>query len=330
MPAVDPNQSPAVEDAEERSLARRMHDRREIVEARIRVTRRRLEDARPRSGFVDTVFRAIDVDTETGGGVLSAAVAFRVFLFLVPYVFFVVVGIGILSDATKGSPNALTKSAGITGLVAGAVRGAADMSAGERFTTLVISGFALALGARALLKVLRITHGLMWRVAIPKPKKPARQAVILVGLVTVELAVGGGITALRSQSAVLWISGLGLSFLLPAAIWFVVSWHLPHADAPRSAMLPGAAVIGVGTVALHAATVYFFAYQIEAKSETYGAIGVALALLVWAYLLGRVVTLAAAVNAGFWYRNEARLGHEIPDQLDIVEQLTGDAPRGDD
>lgn len=320
---------PPVEDAEERSLARRLRDRREILGSQLDATRRRLEDSRPRSGLVDTVFRAIDVDTQTGGGVLSAAVAFRVFLFLVPYVFFVVVGVGFLSDATKGSPNALSSSAGITGLVAGAVKGAAELSTGERLTALLVSGLALALGARALLKVLRITHGLMWRVPIAKPKSLNRQAVVLVGLITLVLAAGGAITSLREQGAWLWVLGLGLSAMVPGAVWFVVSWHLPHAAAPRWAMLPGAALIGFGTVVLHAATVYFFAYEVEKKSDTYGAIGVALALLLWAYLLGRIVTLSAAVNAGFWYRNEGRLGHEVPEELDLADRLAGPVPTAD-
>ena len=72
---------------------------RERVEHQISSTYQRLEEARPTSGPIDTAFRAFERDTAAGGGVLSAAVAFRVFLFLVPYVFFCVVTFGFASHA---------------------------------------------------------------------------------------------------------------------------------------------------------------------------------------------------------------------------------------
>ena len=53
---------------------------------------------------------------------------------------------------------------------------------------------------------------------------------------------------------------------------------------------------------LHLVTVYWIASQMEHKTDTYGAIGFALALLLWAYLLGRLITSAAVVNETLWTR----------------------------
>lgn len=313
--------TPRVEDASERSLSTRLRGQRDHLEERIESTRRRLEDARPHSGVVDTVFRAFERDVETGGGVLSAAVAFRIFLFLVPFVFFFVVGLGFASDATNGNPNGLGNSVGITGLIASAIKGAGGLSTTQRVSALFVSGLALMLGSRAAVKVLRITHGLIWRVPIPRPKSATRAAGAFIGLIALAMLSAAGVAALRSESLVLGVLGLLLSAVVPFGLWLVVSLWLPHAECPWWALTPGAAVVAVGSVALHAATVYWFAYEIKAKSETYGAIGASLALLLWAYMLGRIVTAAASANAAFWYRNEERQGHAVPKPVDLETTL---------
>ena len=267
------------------------------------------------------MFRAFERDVETGGGVLSAAVAFRIFLFLVPFVFFFVVGLGFASDATNGNPNALSDSVGITGLVASAVKGAGGLSTTQRVTALFVSGFALVLGSRAAVKVLRITHGLIWRVPIPKLASATRAAGVFVGVIAASVLVSAGVAALRSQSLILGIVGLVVSAVVPFGMWLLVSWWLPHAECPWWALAPGAAVVALGTLVLHAATIYWFSYEIKAKSETYGTIGASLALLLWAYMLGRIVTAGAAANAAFWYRNEERQGHAVPKPVDLEATL---------
>jgi uncharacterized BrkB/YihY/UPF0761 family membrane protein len=47
-------------------------------------------------------------------------------------------------------------------------------------------------------------------------------------------------------------------------------------------------------------TVVWIANSLESKSQTYGALGAALTILLWAYLLGRLITAAAALNTVLW------------------------------
>ena len=90
---------------------------------------------------------------------------------------------------------------------------------------------------------------------------------------------------------------------LPIAVWLYASNNLPHDDdAPWWAMLPGSVMFGIGVLVLHLVTVYWIAREVENKSDTYGAIGVSLALLLWAYLLGRLIVAAAALDAALWRR----------------------------
>ncbi len=135
----------------------------------------------------------------------------------------------------------------------------------------------------------------------------ARAAGMLVLIVTFALAVSALIGKLRGDSFVLGLVASILWILLPVAVWLFVSWHMPHApDAPWTAFIPGAVVFGVGLEALHLVTVYWIARDLEHKTSTYGAIGFALALLLWAYLLGRLVTTSAVINETLWSRYQER------------------------
>ena len=80
--------------------------------------------------------------------------------------------------------------------------------------------------------------------------------------------------------------------------------HAPTSRGPRSS--PARSFFGVGLEALHLVTVYWIAREVENKTETYGAIGFALALLLWAYLLGRLITSSAVVNETLWSRYQER------------------------
>jgi uncharacterized BrkB/YihY/UPF0761 family membrane protein len=55
-------------------------------------------------------------------------------------------------------------------------------------------------------------------------------------------------------------------------------------------------------------TVYWIAHVVSSKTATYGAIGSALALLLWSYLLGRLVIVSTVLNATLWFRSRERAG----------------------
>jgi uncharacterized BrkB/YihY/UPF0761 family membrane protein len=299
---------------------------RERVEHEISSTYQRLEAARPQSGPIDTAFRAFERDNATGGGVLSAAIAFRAFLILVPYVFFCVVAFGLASEVSSDSPEELARAAGITGLMARTLTSAGNLESWDRVWAICISGFAVYLAARAVVKVLRITHGLIWRVRVPKLTNSTAAAGAVVGLLTVQLAVGGFVSWLRSQSTLLAVFGLVLAAALPFGVWLLASIKLPHAECPWWALVPGAALVAAGLTGLQAATVFYFTGSIERKSDTYGAIGTSLALLLWAYVLGRIITASISLNAAFWYRGQERQGLSVPAPMDLEEELSKRPP----
>ena len=55
--------------------------------------------------MIDVAFRSYERDAEVGGGIMAGAVAFRVFLFFVPFVFFFVAAFGLAADAARRQPS---------------------------------------------------------------------------------------------------------------------------------------------------------------------------------------------------------------------------------
>jgi uncharacterized BrkB/YihY/UPF0761 family membrane protein len=290
-----------------RSRMARLKAEQAKVVKRLERTREQLEAKRPDSRAIDTVFGALERDVAAGGGVLAGAVAFRVFLFMIPYVFLVVVIFGLGASAGSEDPGTLARDAGIGGLAGKAFDSIGDLSTGQRIVSFFVAGFALLLATRALLKVLRIVHALVWHTQPGKPPSMIRAAGVLVLVVTAGLALAALIAELRGESTGLGLAVTLLFISVPLCVWVGVSWYMPHApDVPWTALVPGAVVFAVGLEVLHLVTVYWISSQVMHKTETYGAIGFALALLLWAYLLGRLITSAAVVNETLWSRDVQR------------------------
>ena len=80
------------------------------------------------------------------------------------------------------------------------------------------------------------------------------------------------------------------------------------------ALLPGALIVGVGIGVLQILTVTYVVHVVTRKSALYGAIGIALALLLWTYFAGRLLTASIAANASLW---KHRMG-ERAEQPDLM------------
>jgi uncharacterized BrkB/YihY/UPF0761 family membrane protein len=274
-------------------------DRLKHLRERAERTRAGIEARRADSASIDTAFEAVERDAQTGGGVLAAAVAFRLFMFLVPYAFVMVTGFGLASSAAGQDPGDAARSAGIGGLLASAVASTSTLSLWNRLVALVVGGFALALTARTLVRVLWIVHRLIWRVETSRKPTPWAP-LILIGFVTVLFGVADLAAWLGSQSFGFRVLAVLLTIVIAGAAWYLASWWLPREDCEWTALLPGALVVGLGVGVLHLLTLTYVVHVVSRKSDLYGAIGIALALLLWTYFAGRLLTAAIAATASLW------------------------------
>lgn len=287
--------------------------RRERVRRWIHGRQDQLEAARHTSTTVGFAYDALSYDTDTGAPVLAAALAFRVFLFQVPYVCVFVIGAGFVADLTGRTVDSFFHGRGITRLTAESVSGAAHLSGWARITAFVVAGYALFLSARSFVKVLTIVHALVWDIPRKRLKNATRAALGFIALITVLIALSFSASLLREHFALGGLLTLIAYTSAPFVVWWYASAWLPHRDCPLIALAPGAALFAIGVEILHLVTVIWFPHYLQSKSEVYGALGIALALLLWAYLVGRLVTLAAVLNAALW----ARFGLDSPHPVRI-------------
>jgi uncharacterized BrkB/YihY/UPF0761 family membrane protein len=261
----------------------------------------RAQDERERHDSVDAVFEMAERDGEVGGGIIAGALAYRLFIWLLPLALVAVAGLGIAADASSESPEQAAESLGLEGLITNSIAHAADSP--NRWYALLVGIPVLVWATRSLLRVLIVAHRLIWtdvRAAAPKPKLvPTLRLLVLLLCLGAVSAVASAVRAWSTAPGVL----ATLLALAPyAAIWVLVSVRLPHRDAPWTALIPGALVVALGMELFNAVTAYLITPWALAKQGTYGALGVAAALLVGLFLVSRLVVASAVVNATLWER----------------------------
>ena len=305
--AAEPAEDTHIDESDEPlSRSGKARARAAALQARAERLAQRAQAERTRHGSVDAVFDMVDHDSEVGGGIMAGALAYRLFIWLLPLALVAIAGLGFASDAASDSPEQAAKSIGLAGLVSSSVAGAAHSSA--RWYALLVGIPILLWATRGVLRTLIVAHRLVWsdtRGTAPRPTLGAtvRLLAVLVGL----FAITALATAARATSAG---DGILVMLVIPvpyAALWLFASTRLPHRDATWRGMIPGAILFGVGIEALHVVTAYVIAPQANSKQGTYGSLGIAAALLLGLYLLSRLVVASAVLNATLWGRR-ARVG----------------------
>ena len=88
---------------------------------RARVLRGHVDAARADHQSVDVAYRLVERDSSIGGGLLAGALAYRLFVFLLPTALLLVSGLGLYAGSVDKSPSEVAKDAGLHGLIASEV-----------------------------------------------------------------------------------------------------------------------------------------------------------------------------------------------------------------
>jgi uncharacterized BrkB/YihY/UPF0761 family membrane protein len=251
---------------------------------------------------------------------LAGAIAFRLFLWLLPAGLVFVAGLGFATSYSDTAATTVAQNAGLGSVAAQSIEKAAEQADHTKWFALVAGLYFLYGASASLLKVVAITHALAWGAPRPRLRKKYKGVAFLVGITVVAFALVRALAWMRDQ-----FPGPGLGFTIAfvgvaAGLWWLTSYFLPHDDAPPRALIPGAVVFGVGAALLHLVTVYYLARKVSSASSWYGELGVAAVLLLWLYLVGRLIVAAAFLNATMWQRRNPRAAPASP--------LVGDVPGG--
>lgn len=255
---------------------------------------------------VDATLSAYERDRDRAGFLLAGALAYRLFLWLLPFTLVLVGGLGFLEASDHDNPSDLADRLGVVGLASQSVSEAAADAEHARFIALLIGIPALYLASLGAIKAFRAVSALAWGIpAGPLGRKPL--AVLgCLGVIAAFITVTFIGTAIRHEAAgpgVIATLLIGIAFVWLA---FLGLWALPRPSVHWTAVLPGAITIGLGMQAIHLVNVYFISYRISSSSDTYGALGVAAALLVSLFLISRLFVAGVILNATLCEQQNAR------------------------
>ena len=121
---------------------------------RVDTARAAVEARRPRVRSVDATLSAYERDRDRAGFLLAGALAYRLFLWLLPFTLVIVAGLGFLEASDHDNPSDLADNLGVVGLASKSVSEAAADAEHTRFIALLIGIPVLYLASLAVMKAL--------------------------------------------------------------------------------------------------------------------------------------------------------------------------------
>ena len=292
-------------DADERPEDRDVSPWRRLVERgtgtvkRGRSTVERLLEKHRHRPALDVGLRLYERDRESAGTVVSSAIAFRLFLFFIPLLLFVVGLAGFVSNVVT-PPDA--GDAGVSGGLARQINDALSQPQSTRWIAVLVGLVGMVTYGRTLTKTLVAASCLAWRLPVRRGASPKITGA-LVGLIAGGTLMAVVVTRIRHDFG---LAFAGMSFLAAVTVytlgWLLVSVLLPRATTDPGAGLPGAVVVGLTVVGMQAVSQLYLPSKFSRASQLYGAIGTTIVVLGWFFILGRAIVFAMTVDAVIFER----------------------------
>lgn len=234
-------------------------------------------------------------DGAIGGSVLAAALAYRIFIWLLPLALVLVLGMGWLADSSS-----VLSETGLGAYITNSVAAAAENVSGwARVVGLVIGVIVLLYETYVLLRAMRAVTAIAWGLPVRRAGNPARDTLaFLVGVVAFTVAASSGAAIRKGLDFPTDILAWIVSWALLSAIFLAFAWWLlPHAASHWTEVAPGAALVGIAVILIGIFNWLILYPWLSQKEETYGVLGVAAGLLFGFFLIGRTIELSASLNA---------------------------------
>ena len=262
---------------------------------------RRLEELRLRVPALDAAMGARERDGRMGGSVLAGALAFRLFVPLLPLALLLVATLDYATTEDPATPSSISDSLGISEAMLKTIAGSAKLSESARISVVAFAMFALVISSLSAVRALRAIHALAWGMPLGRFPRAFSAALAFIGWMLVFIglwALGGWARKTLGPFGIPVTAALLAGFFVG---WLAVSMMLPHPPGLSwRSFFPGALLVAIGLEGIHLATVLYISHKAERASASYGALGVALVLLLWLYLLGRLIVASAFLNAVVW------------------------------
>jgi uncharacterized BrkB/YihY/UPF0761 family membrane protein len=259
------------------------------------------------------VREVLEHEHDLGGGLIAGGVAYRLFLWLVPLGLIVAAILSFWSDHDAEGLEDASREFGITAAFASAATEALQSSDRNVALLLVFGLVVLAWFTVGAIRALVLAHALAWQLKPPRIRRPLHAIAAFNGLFLLYALSSAALAWLKEQIGAGALLGVVFTLALTTALALCVMWLLPHRATRARELLPGALLVAGGAQLLQIAVVLYFAPRLGRSEATYGALGVAATMLVWLYVISRLITIAAFLNATLWSRARAAARSRSPD-----------------
>jgi uncharacterized BrkB/YihY/UPF0761 family membrane protein len=253
------------------------------------------KDASERHVSVAVSLRAVERNQRVAATVLAGGLAYRLFLWLLPFGLIVGGALGLMNaDSTEQA----VSNGGLPAAISNAIGDASRSTHSDSWWLLLVGVSALMWTGYSGAKAVQLVYSLIWEQAPPRTK-PLKGSLAFTGTACALWAAIGVTWWVRDET---W-GGLlvaGLTIAPFAALWLGVSLWLPHRDAPWQSLIPGALLVGIGFPVLHGLIVAFLVPQLQKAQALYGVLGAATTLIFFIYLIAMLVVLAAVLNSSLY------------------------------
>jgi uncharacterized BrkB/YihY/UPF0761 family membrane protein len=249
--------------------------------------------------LVDLSMRFYERDRAAAGSVVSSAIAFRLFLFFVPMLLFVVGIFGLFANVVSSKD---VSDAGVTGTLAVQINTALSQPSSTRWIAIGAGLIGMLTTGRTLSKALAGASCLAWGI----PVRPKASVRVVGGVIGLLVGMGVVIAVVSRIRQSLGLAVTGVSFVAVLAIYVVVAMVLasllPRGTTDPGALLPGAVVVAVTLTALQVFSQFYLPDRFDRASQLYGAIGATIVTLGWFFFAGRALVLAMVLDAVIFER----------------------------
>jgi membrane protein len=253
----------------------------------------------------DVVTAALERERFSAAGLLAGGLAYRLFFWLVPLGLTLAALLSFWVESDRAGLEEAAREFGLGGAAANAAADAIAESARSRWYFLVAGVGLLGWFGAGVVRALNVAHAVAWRLRPDKLRQPYLKGGVFTVLVVAILLLSSGAAIVREYDP-----GPGLVVTLSLVVVYLGAFvwgssHLPHRAEHWTAFVPGAVLVAVGTQVVHLVAVYYLAPKLGRSSELYGALGSATVILLWLYLVARLVVAGAFANAALWEHRRA-------------------------
>jgi uncharacterized BrkB/YihY/UPF0761 family membrane protein len=259
---------------------------------------RHAELLRQRRPAARVAFEAYEHDRQHAGALLAGGLAYRLFLWLLPVALVAVAVVSLTGHLSSISPEEVAHQSGLPAALAATIGRAANDTSRGAAPLLLVGLWALILAGKSVVKAFRVVAFVVWQIT-PRPLAHGIRASLAFSGVAAGLLFSPNL--LRPLYRGPFVLDLLVWVLTTLALIPVFAWLLgllPHADGVDTrALLPGALLLAAGFQGLRIASSVYLAGRLERLNDLYGALGIALVVMVWLFLAGRLIVAAMTLNA---------------------------------